>query len=184
MSDEGLQAAVDLFRVLESGDVELARTAAARTFQNREAAVAAPACSLPGPAGLLASSAWMRSAFDELEFPIEQTGFADGVAWVRLRMRGVHRGPFVQFKDGRADRVLAPTGRRIDFQQIHVLRTGRGGVTTHEAIRDDLTMLGQLGVFPPGPRVLVGMVVGKLSGAERRAVASVVEATERAAAAA
>ena len=51
-----------LFRILETGDPRLATEVVAEDNRNREAAVSPPACAIPGPAGTLASSAWMRSA--------------------------------------------------------------------------------------------------------------------------
>ena len=175
-----LQSAIDVFQVLVTGDPELARAVAAPTFVNREAAVAPPACSVPGPGALLASGAWMRAAFDDLRFPVTDAGYDSGVAWVRLRMQGVQNRPFVRFRDGKPDKILPATGRAIDFEQIHVLRVGPEGVTTHEAVRDDLTMLGQLGAFPPKPAVLLAMVHGKLTGSSRRAVESVTRAAAEA----
>ena len=171
-----------VFRVLETGDADLARRVASPRFTNREAAVAPPACSLPGPAGLLASSAWMRSAFSDLHFELLEVDDAGPRVWLRLRMQGVQTGPFVQFEDGRPARVLPPTGRTIDVEQVHLLEVDDTGVTGHQAVRDDVTMLGQLGVLPPGPGFLLAGLAYKASGRERRAVDAVVAATGRAAA--
>lgn len=140
-----------LFRILETGDPALAAEVVGEDFHNREAAVSPPACSIPGPAGVLASSAWMRFAFSDLRFPVLGIAGNDEQVWVRLRMRGRHTGPFVRFRDGALDQAIPPTGREIDFEQIHVLDLRDGKVVGHEAVRDDITMLGQLGVFPPAP---------------------------------
>lgn len=177
-----LQRAVNVFRTLETGDVKLARQTAAPNFHNREASVAPPACATPGAAGLLASSAWMRAAFDDLTFAISASAFQNGTAWISLRMQGVQRRPFVQFRNGKPDRVMPATGRRIDFEQIHLLRVGPDGVSHHEAVRDDMTMLQQLGAFPPSPTVIVGMIRGALTGAARRAGQDVARASAEAAA--
>jgi hypothetical protein len=56
----------ELFRVPEAGDLHLAAGVVSDDFRNREAGVAPTACSTPGPAGVLASSAWMRLAFGDL----------------------------------------------------------------------------------------------------------------------
>ncbi|MEV1068022.1 hypothetical protein [Streptomyces sp. NPDC050263] len=53
------------------------------------------------------------------------------------------------FRDGVLDQAVPPTGREIDFEQIHVLDLRDGKVVRHEAVRDDIVMLGRLGVFPP-----------------------------------
>ncbi|MEU1264500.1 hypothetical protein ACPC27_13620 [Streptomyces cellulosae] len=52
---------------------------------------------------------------------------------------------------------MPPTGREIDCEQIHVLALREGRVVGHEAVRDDVTTLQQLGVFPPPPAVALRM---------------------------
>ncbi|MFF4755679.1 ester cyclase [Streptomyces sp. NPDC002514] len=170
-----------LFRVLETGDAALAADVVAPGFSNRESAVAPPACALPGPAGTLASGAWMRSAFSDLRFPVLGLAEGDDEVWVRLRMRGRHTGPFVRFREGRLDQAVPPTGQEIDFEQIHVLGLADGQVVRHEALRDDLTMLGQLGVFPPTPALALRMAAWKLTGRAARAAAQVATAAATAA---
>ncbi|WP_218829694.1 MULTISPECIES: ester cyclase [unclassified Rhodococcus (in: high G+C Gram-positive bacteria)] len=113
-----------VFRVLETGDVELARAVAAPTFANREAISGPAACARPGPDGLLASSMWMRSAFTDLHFEIVGEAYAGHTAWLELRMQGRHTGPFVQYNDGAAAQVLPPTGRHIDCMYSTSPKTG------------------------------------------------------------
>ncbi|MFC7246872.1 ester cyclase [Catellatospora aurea] len=161
--------AVALFRILETGDPELAAQVVAPDNHNREAAVAPAACSIPGPAGTLASGAWLRSAFSDLRFPVLGVARNDHQVWLRLRMRGRHTGPFVRFRDGALDQAIPPTGRDVDFEQVHLLDIRDGQVVRHEALRDDLTMLGQLGVFPPTPAVALRMAAWKVSGRAARA---------------
>ncbi|MEG8280371.1 ester cyclase [Streptomyces sp. AHA2] len=170
-----------LFGVLETGDAKLAAEVVAADFRNREAAVAPSACSLPGPAGVLASGAWMRAAFSELRFPITDITGDEGQVWVRLRMQGHHTGPFVRFRDGSPDQAVPATGREIDFEQIHVLALRDGKVITHQAVRDDITMLGQLGVFPPAPATALRMITWKLTGKAAHAAAEVSSQAEAAA---
>ncbi|MEV5783559.1 ester cyclase [Streptomyces sp. NPDC052287] len=171
-----------LFRILETGDPALAAEVVGEDFHNREAAVSPPACSIPGPAGVLASSAWMRSAFSDLRFPVLGIAGNDEQVWVRLRMQGRHTGPFVRFRDGALDQAIPPTGREIDFEQIHVLDLRDGRVVGHEAVRDDITMLGQLGVFPPAPATALRMVAWKVTGRAARAAADITARAAEAAA--
>ncbi|MGW3976129.1 ester cyclase [Streptomyces mirabilis] len=162
-----------LFRVLETGDPALAAEVVHEDFHNREAAVSPTACALPGPAGVLASGAWMRFAFSGLTFPVLGIARNDEQVWVRLRMQGRHTGPFVRFRDGALDHAIPPTGRDIDFEQIHVLELRDGQVIGHEAVRDDMTMLGQLGVFPPAPATALRMVAWRVTGRATRAATDV-----------
>ncbi|MFD1309557.1 ester cyclase [Streptomyces kaempferi] len=171
-----------LFRILETGDPALAAEVVGEDFHNREAAVSPPACSIPGPAGVLASSAWMRSAFSDLRFPVLGIAGNDEQVWVRLRMQGRHTGPFVRFRDGALDQAIPPTGREIDFEQIHVLDLRDGRVVGLEAVRDDITMLGQLGVFPPAPATALRMVAWKVTGRAARAAADITARAAEAAA--
>jgi predicted ester cyclase len=170
-----------LFRILETGDPSLATRIVAGDNRNREAAVSPAACQIPGPAGTLASGAWMRSAFSQLRFPIEAVTESGDQVWVRLRMQGRHTGPFVRFSGGQLDQAIPPTGRDIDFEQVHMLTVRDGQVISHEALRDDLTMLGQLGVFPPAPATAARILGWRISGRAARAAQRVTELAAEAA---
>ncbi|MDX2642600.1 ester cyclase [Streptomyces sp. PA03-1a] len=181
MAMDAKDLAEGLFRILETGDAALAAEVVGADNHNREAAVSPAACSTPGPAGTLASGAWLRSAFSDLRFPVLGIARNDDQVWIRLRMQGRHTGPFVRFRDGVLDQAIPPTGREVDFEQVHLLDLRDGKVVRHEALRDDVTMLGQLGVFPPSPAVAMRMVAWKVSGRAKRAAD---EVTKLAAAAA
>lgn len=68
------------------------------------------------------------------------------------------------FRDEKLDKIIPPAGREIDYEQIHVLTVRDGKVVGHEAVRDDMTMLGQLGVFPPTPAMAARLAAWKLTG--------------------
>ncbi|MGV9526390.1 ester cyclase [Streptomyces cellulosae] len=121
-----------------------------------------------------------RRAYGDLRLPIDAAA-EDGEVWVRLRMQGRHTGPFVRYREGRLDQAVPPTGREIDCEQIHVLALRRAGSWGHEAVRDDVTMPRQLGVFPPSPAVAPRVAAWKVSG---RAARAAEEVTRRAAEAA
>lgn len=176
-----ITTAQQVFTVLETGDAALAQSVAHPEFRNREASVAPRAASLPGPAGLLASSAWMRAAFSGLHFTISDSAESGDLVWLRLRMKGDHTGAFVQYRDGALAQAVPPTGRPIDFEQIHVLEMRDGMVVGHEAVRDDVTMLGQLGVFPPSPTVGLSMLRWGMFGLAKKAALRVSAAADRAA---
>ncbi|MFF0305278.1 ester cyclase [Streptomyces sp. NPDC004562] len=56
-----------------------------------------------------------------LRFDVTDVADAGDRVWVRLRMQGRRTGPFVKFRNGGLDHAIPPTGREIDFEQIHVL---------------------------------------------------------------
>lgn len=175
------ELATGLFHVLATGDTELAQRIVAPDNFNREAVNSPSACRLPGPAGALASGAWMRHAFEGLRFPVLGVAESPNQVWIRLRMQGKHVRPFVKFTEaGSVDQVVPPTGQEIDFEQVHILDVRGGQVVRHEAVRDDITMLGQLGVFPPSPSFLPKMLLWKLSGKADRAAKEVSALAEKA----
>lgn len=158
-----------MFRVLETGDVDLAVSVMAPDFANREAKVSPPACQLPGPAGPIATGAWLRSTFGGLAYPVIDIVEHGAQVWSRVRMQGRQSGPFVRFRDGRVDQVFPPTGREIDVEHIHIFTLRDGQVVLHEAIRDDLSMLRQLGFLPPRPSSIARIAAWRLSGRAGRA---------------
>jgi predicted ester cyclase len=46
---------------------------------------------------------------------------------------------------------IAPTGRQVVQEQIHLIRFANGKGVEHRAVRDDLGLLRQLGVVPDHP---------------------------------
>ena len=175
MGSNATDSARSIFKVIETGDPVLAADVVGADFHNREAVSSPAACSIPGPAGPLATGAWMRSAFTDLRFPVLDTGVDEesGQVFVRVHMQGRHTGPFVLFRNGKLDKILPPTGHELDYEQIHLLTVRDGKVVEHEAVRDDLTMLGQLGALPPTPAAAARLVAWKLTGRSRRAADAV-----------
>jgi steroid delta-isomerase-like uncharacterized protein len=57
-------------------------------------------------------------------------------------LTGTHQGIFSGFLE------MPPTGRSIRQQQIHILRVQDHQLTEHFVVRDDLTIMQQLGVIP------------------------------------
>jgi len=169
------------FRALASGDAALTRQIVAPQHINHMAADEPPSCGMPGPAGFLATSAWLRYAFAELRW--EDLSYVAEQDWVvaHVRMHGVHHGPFVVYPPGRAPEAFPPTKRRVAVSQAHFFRVRDGQSLEHVAVRDDLGMMIQLGFLPPGPSAGLRLALFQLTGGRRRAVA---EATRRAAAAA
>jgi len=165
--------ATGIFRVLETGDVDLARKVVSEANSNREATVSPAPCQIPGPAGTLASSAWMRAAFSDLRFPILGIAESADQVWVRLRMQGTHTGPFVRYRDGKLYQAIPPTGHEIDFESIHILDLANGQVVGHQAVRDDFTMLRQLGVYPPTLASAARKLSVRMSGRAARYAAEV-----------
>ena len=123
--------ALESFRLIETGDAELARRIIAPHFVNQEADDDPddPGRQLPGPAGFLATSQWLRDAFSDLRFELQEAVSEEGFVMAAAIMTGEHVGPF---------NGIEPTGKRISHQQVHIFRVAAGQITHHRAVRDDL----------------------------------------------
>lgn len=164
------------FTALETGDAELARAAVSSDWVDNEAHFEQGLGDLRGPASLLATGVWLRWGLPDLRF-VEQATVADerrAISYVLFT--GTHTGPFISFRDGRIARVIPPTGRRIEVRHAHVYEVRDGEVVSHDAIRDDLGTLTQLGMMPPSPAMLARIVAWKVGGRARRVADEIVEA--------
>jgi len=91
-----------------------------------------------GPEVIAGVVRWLRGAFPDLSYDIDDAfGDGDRVA-LRCTVRGTHEGEFL----GRA-----PTGRRFAVQQIHLYRVSDGRIAEHWACRDDVGLMRQLGLL-------------------------------------
>jgi steroid delta-isomerase-like uncharacterized protein len=91
----------------------------------------------PGPAGLKPIVRAIRAAFPDLHYRIEDAVATDSAVIMRVVMTGTHRGPLFG---------LAPTGRRIEVNQINLERVRNGRIAEHWRVTDELTLMRQLGV--------------------------------------
>ena len=129
------------FRLIENGDVELAEQIIATGFVNEDAQDDPDDVErqLHGPAGFLATSRWLRDAFSDLRFELQETVAEGDTVIAAAVMTGRHTGPF---------NGIAPTGRPIAHKQVHIFTIADGQISRHRAVRDDLGLLLQLGWRP------------------------------------
>jgi predicted ester cyclase len=125
---------------------------------NREAVDEPPAASAPGAAGFWATALWLRTAFSELAFAIDEVVEAGNLVVVHTTMSGRHTGDFVGWDQGQIKVVMPPTGREFVVTQSHWMRFRDGLVVEHWANRDDFGMAEQLGWAPPSPGFLFRQV--------------------------
>lgn len=169
---------------LERGDAALAATCLHPEHVNHMAADEPPACARPGVPGLMATSAWLRTAFSGLRFEVIEIAAEGDRAIAHVWMRGTQTGTFTVFPPGGKPVAFAPAGRTFAVRHCHVFRFRDGLSAEHIAVRDDLGMMTQLGHLPPGPAALARMARFQLTGRARRAVAAAAGAAGQAAAAA
>ncbi len=139
--EQNKKTAIASFRLIETGDPDLARDIIADEFVNREAADDPDQAdrNLKGPGGFLATSSWLRAAFADLRFEdLEATAESDRVV-VEATMTGRHAGAF---------QGIPATGKLFRQQQVHMFRIRSGKIWKHRARRDDLGLLLHLGWRP------------------------------------
>ena len=160
---EAVRLVGEQFAVIETGDGALAEANVTAGFVNHRSVHEPLPAREQGPAALQATAAWLRRAFSELRFTVEDIAVTGDrvVAWVTLR--GVHTGPFVvhESPDGAVTEVFPATGRSFATRQVHWFRIEDGLIAEHDAVRDDLGLAKQLGWIPPRPGYIVKMVAGR-----------------------
>jgi predicted ester cyclase len=83
---------------------------------------------------------WVLPVFPDHRFEVEDVA-ADGETVAVLgTMVATHEGELMG---------IAPTGERVRARRSHWSRVVGGKPTEHWAVRDDLSMMRQLGVMPP-----------------------------------
>ena len=83
----------------------------------------------------------LRTAFPDLHHEEQIIISQDNIVVSIINVTGTHTGNFF---------ILPPTGKKISYEAVHIYQIGEDGkIVEHEAIRDDLTFLAQLGVIEP-----------------------------------
>jgi predicted ester cyclase len=93
-----------------------------------------------GPESIRALITMLRTAFPDLHFEIEELVAEGDTVAGRLTMTGTHEGPLMG---------LPPTGHSVRQKSMHFVRFRDGKAVEHWGVRDDMSMMQQLGVVPP-----------------------------------
>jgi predicted ester cyclase len=168
------------FDAVANGNAAGARRVIHPEHVNHMAAEEPPACRLLGVPGLMATSAWLRSAFTGLRFDVIEMVCADDRTIAHVWMRGAQTGPFVIFPNDKPV-AFAPTRREVAVRQCHIFRLRDGMHVEHISVRDDLGMMTQLGHLPPSPAAIARMARWTLSGRAKRATAAAIALSNTAA---
>ncbi|MGH4025747.1 MAG: ester cyclase [Pseudonocardiaceae bacterium] len=126
---------------------------------NREAKDEPPTCRGRGPAAFYATASWLRGAFADLHWDIDDVIAEGDLVTLHCTMSGRHVRTFCNYgPDGRVSAAFPPTGRRFTSTQTHWFRIADGKIIEHWANRDDLGMSMQLG-WMSSPLYLLRMVL-------------------------
>ena len=127
-----------LEEIYANGDLELANELVHPDFVDHEPAHPGQPT---GPESVKQTVRHLHGMFGELRFEVEDE-IAEGHKVVQLvTMSGRHTGPLM----GRE-----PTDRAFAVRHIYIWRIAEGKIADHWGSRDDLGLLGQLGLLPSG----------------------------------
>jgi steroid delta-isomerase-like uncharacterized protein len=121
--------------VWNQGNLDLLDELVAENYINHSPGGSAP---VPGPEGLKPIVAAVRQAFSDLHYSIMDTIIIDEKIVARVKLTGTHDGNFFG---------TAPTGKRIDVDQINIEHVQHGKIIAHWRITDNFTMMKQMGVL-------------------------------------
>lgn len=88
------------------------------------------------------------TVFPDWHYTIEQMVAEGDRVICNVTFRGTHLGvpPLASAFRGALNGVT-PTGKRIQVSHVHIFRIINGEIAEHEAVRDDLAMMWQLGLL-------------------------------------
>jgi steroid delta-isomerase-like uncharacterized protein len=121
--------------LLNGGNLAAAEELVAPNFVNHEA----PPVKDLGPESMRGVATMLRTAFPDLHFEIEELVAEGDTVAGRVTMRGTHEGPLMG---------MPATGRTVRQDHMHFVRFRDGKAVEHWGVRDDVTMMRQLGKFP------------------------------------
>ena len=127
-----------LEEIFPAGDVAGLAEVVHPNVVNHEAPPGAP----QGLEGMTSSMRMLAAAFSDRRWEIHQAIAEGDTVVLSCTFSGRHTGPFMG---------LAPTNRPFAYRQIHIVRFQDGKAIEHWAVRDDLGLGRQLGLFPGPP---------------------------------
>src|SRR4051794_19966213 len=133
MGDPQLDATRRFWEAFNARDLSALDTLVAPEYVNHAALPGTP----PGPEGQAELMKRLWAAFPDAHFAIEHLA-ADGDTVICIgTMSGTHEGTLLGVR---------ATGRKVEWRQCHMYRFDESGRTVeHDAIRDDVSLLRQLG---------------------------------------
>ena len=92
----------------------------------------------PGSAGLRTTMQIFHKAFPDLSVKINDMIAEDDKVMTKLTVTGSHQNLFME---------IAPTGNKINYEEVIILRLKNDKITEHRAVADALSLMQQLGAI-------------------------------------
>ena len=98
----------------------------------------------PGFEGVKKTMLWLGRVFSDQRWEIHQVIGERDMVVVYCTHHGRHTGELMG---------IPPTNREVAYDYVHILRFREGVAVEHWAVRDDMTLMRQLGALPQRPAV-------------------------------
>ena len=95
-----------------------------------------------GLEGVRQTMFWLARVFSDQRWEIHRLVQEDDMVVVHATHHGRHTGDLMG---------IPPTGRQVAYDYVHILRYRDGKAVEHWGVRDDMTLMRQLGVMPERP---------------------------------
>jgi predicted ester cyclase len=140
-TEDNIRIVREVFKVFNTGDITRVNEFISPQYFNHESQVDPIRSKLRGPEEFIDTVRNLRSAFSDLHYEEQETIAAVDKVVSIVNITGKHTGNFF---------IIPPSGNKIAYQAVHIHRIGDDGkIIEHKAIRDDLSLMVQLGVVGP-----------------------------------
>ncbi len=95
-----------------------------------------------GLEGVKRTMLWLAQVFSDQRWDIHHVIAEGDLVSVHATHHGRHTGNLLG---------IPPTGREVAYDYVHILRYRDGKAVEHWSVRDDMTLMRQLGVMPARP---------------------------------
>jgi predicted ester cyclase len=133
MTYSTLEIAEAMGKIFNDGNDEVARELVAPDFVDHEARPGTP----NGPEGYADTARWMRSVWTDASWDIVDSFASGDMAALRVVFSGKQTAEFLG---------IPPSGREVKINHIHIYRMENGQAVEHWAVREELSLMRQLGV--------------------------------------
>ncbi len=123
--------------VFSKGKVNMVDELLAHNFVDHEPL---PAGLPQGREGLKLLVAGMRTGFPDLQVTVNDLISHGDKVFARCTFSGTHKGAFMN---------IPPTGKRVSFESLDIVRYSGGKTAEHWGVTDNLSLLTQVGAIPP-----------------------------------
>jgi steroid delta-isomerase-like uncharacterized protein len=140
VEEQNVRIARRAIEAFNTGDVSKVSEFVGPEYFNHESQADPRRAKMRGPEEFIDTIKNLRSAFADLHYEEKETIASRDKVVSIAQVSGKHVGNFFG---------IAPTGRSFSYQAVHIHRIANGKIVEHQAVRDDLKFMMQLGLVGP-----------------------------------